>query len=166
MHFQDNRITLPLIDFSALEQLRHLQPLKVRQALASLEQDLPKIIDFDRLAASINLSLRHLERVFKKHIGCSPSRYYLQLLLNHAHRLLRASPRLIQRVATACGVGSRAQFFQSYRKHFGNILPVDPLTRAHLEDRHQYDRQAPKLSSSLVALFLAQDEPTFATFRL
>jgi transcriptional regulator GlxA family with amidase domain len=161
MHFQDNRSTLPLIDFSALEQRRHLQPLKVRQALASLEQDLPEIIDFDRLAASINLSRRHLERLFKKHVGCSPSRYYLQLRLNHAHRLLRARPQSIQRVATECGFGSSAQFCQSYRKHFGNILPVDPLTRAHLEDR-----QAPKLSSSLVALTLAQDEPTFASFRL
>lgn len=160
MHFQDNRITFPSIDFGALEQRRHLQPLKVRQALTSLEQDLPDIIDFDKLASSINLSRRHLERLFKKHVGCSPSRYYLQLRLHQAHRVLRAGPRSIQSVAMAFGFESSAQFCQSYRKYFGNILPV-----AHVEDRHQCDRQAAKLSSSLVALILAQGEPTFATFR-
>ncbi|QCY09465.1 helix-turn-helix domain-containing protein [Pseudomonas sp. MPC6] len=110
MHFQDNRITLPLIDFSAPAQLRHRQPLKVRQALASLEQELPVMIDFDKLAASMNLSRRHLERLFKTHIDCSPSHYCRQLRLSHAHRLLRARPPSIQRVATARGVGSSAQF--------------------------------------------------------
>lgn len=82
MHFQDNRITFPLIDFSALEQLLHLQPLK-----------------------------GHFERLFKTHIDCSPSHYCLQLRLNHAHRFLRARSPSIRRVATACGAGSSPQFF-------------------------------------------------------
>ncbi|MFN2332288.1 MAG: helix-turn-helix domain-containing protein, partial [Halomonas sp.] len=71
------------------------------------------------LAEHLGISRRQLERLFKKHLRAVPSRYYLDLRLQRARRLLRESERPAGEVALMTGFSSAAHFSTSYRNHFG-----------------------------------------------
>lgn len=65
------------------------------------------------------ISRRELERLFKKYLQAVPSRYYLDLRLQQARRLLRDSDRPAGEIALATGFSSAAHFSTAYRNHFG-----------------------------------------------
>ncbi|MCT7656442.1 AraC family transcriptional regulator [Oceanimonas sp. NS1] len=64
--------------------LRHLvgpaQP-KLAEVVALMEANLEEPITLDELAHYVGLSRRQVERLFQRHVKCSPSRYYLNLRL-------------------------------------------------------------------------------------
>ena len=64
--------------------LKHLlgtQQPKLQEVVALMESNLEEPIDLDELAAYVHVSRRQLERMFQKHLYCTPSRYYLKLRL-------------------------------------------------------------------------------------
>ncbi len=66
------------------------------------------------LAKAAGMSLRQLERLFDRHFGMSPRRYYLDLRLQRARSMLQYTDMSIVEVAVACGFGSAAHFSRSY----------------------------------------------------
>ena len=76
-------------------------------------------IQFSEVAILSNLSLRQMERLFQKYLKCSPSRFYLNLRLDHARHLLIYTPMLVVEVAIAAGFSSSSYFSKAYREHFG-----------------------------------------------
>jgi len=71
------------------------------------------------LAASVDLSTRQLERLFRKYIGEAPTRYYLGLRLNRARFLLRQTSMPILTVGLACGFVSASHFSKCFSETFG-----------------------------------------------
>nr|WP_281493717.1 GlxA family transcriptional regulator [Ancylobacter koreensis] len=71
------------------------------------------------LARRLDVSPRHLERLFRRHLGVSPSAYHLALRLERARELLRLSPLAVTDVGLACGFQSAAHFSTAYARHFG-----------------------------------------------
>lgn len=102
--------------------LKHLfgstQP-KLLEIVALMEANLEEPICLDELAGYVFMSRRQLERLFQKHLLCSPSRYYIKLRLVRARRLLKQSPMSIVEVASACGFVSTSHFSKCYREFFG-----------------------------------------------
>lgn len=102
--------------------LRHVlgtsQP-KLLEIVALMEANIEEPLELEDLAAIAGISRRQLERLFLKHLHCSPSRYYLTIRVGRARQLLRQTSMMIIEVATACGFVSTPHFSKCYRGFFG-----------------------------------------------
>ncbi|MGV8860445.1 MAG: GlxA family transcriptional regulator [Pseudomonas sp.] len=118
-------------------QTMHNAPAKLQATLALMNEHLTRTLGINELAETMGISRRHLERLFKHRLGCSPSRHYLDLRLQQARQLLRAGEQPMSDVARECGFVSLQHFFRCYRQYFG----------AHPRD----ERIPPQPSRSLIA---------------
>ncbi|HZO20883.1 MAG TPA: GlxA family transcriptional regulator [Steroidobacteraceae bacterium] len=84
-----------------------------------MEQNIEKPLSLDEIAAATELSRRQIERLFKRHLGCVPKRYYLQMRLRRARELLLQTSMPIIDITTACGFQSPPHFSRCYRAQFG-----------------------------------------------
>ena len=91
---------------------------KLVAAIKMMEENLEEPLSPDSLARSVGLSRRQLERLFRHHIGRSPTHYYLELRLQRARLLLIQTDLPIVDVAVACGFVSASHFSKSYRQQF------------------------------------------------
>ncbi len=89
----------------------------LNKAIKIMQMNIEEPITISDLAAQINHSPRWLERNFKSVMKCSPSNYYRELRLNHAHSLLLNTNMSIQEIALASGYQSG--FSIAYRQCFG-----------------------------------------------
>ena len=71
------------------------------------------------LAAAVGISRRQLERLFRRHVGRPPNRYYMQLRLDRARKLLLQTDMAVVDVAMACGFVSASHFAKCYRRLYG-----------------------------------------------
>ncbi|WP_227367783.1 GlxA family transcriptional regulator [Halomonas sp. M20] len=94
-------------------------PLSLTDAVALMESNIEEPLSTHELAAHLGISRRQLERLFKKYLQAVPSRYYLNLRLQQARRLLRESDSAIGDIALETGFSSAAHFSTAYRNHFG-----------------------------------------------
>ncbi|MEM8857234.1 MAG: GlxA family transcriptional regulator [Chloroflexota bacterium] len=97
-------------------------PDVLREVLLVMEQNLEEAIPMPLLANRVGVSQRQLERIFKKHLGITPKRYYLNLRLIRGRALLTQTQLTIAEVAGACGFKSSEHFTRSYVKFF-NMAP-------------------------------------------
>ena len=105
------RISLP-----ARLGVRHPKLLSV---IDLMEKHLEDPLSRADLARTSGLSTRQLERLFRKYLGRSPARYYLELRLNKARLLLLQTNMSVIDVALACGFVSASHFSKCYRDFFG-----------------------------------------------
>lgn len=108
---------------SLREQLSSQQP-KLAESITLMENNLEEPLNLNDLANYINLSRRQLERLFQKHLNCSPSRFYLKLRLAKAQTLLRETQGPIVTIANKCGFVSMPHFSKVYREYIG-MAPRD-----------------------------------------
>ncbi len=71
-----------------------------------------------RLADSVALSVRQLERLFHANLGKSPSKFYIELRMSRARELLANTELAIANIAEICGYESTSHFSRIYRQHF------------------------------------------------
>ncbi|MEM6439819.1 MAG: GlxA family transcriptional regulator [Pseudomonadota bacterium] len=71
-----------------------------------------------QLADEVQMSTRQLERLFRRYLDRSPKRYYLELRLEKARRLLLQTDMSVINVALACGFTSPSHFSKCYRGHY------------------------------------------------
>lgn len=100
-------------------QSTHNAPAKLQATLALMNEHLTRTLGIDELAEAMGISRRHLERLFKQNLGCSPSRRYLDLRLQQARQLLQTGKRPMPDVARECGFVSVQHFIRCYRQYFG-----------------------------------------------
>lgn len=158
--------------------LRHVlgtsQP-KLLEIVALMEANIEEPLELEDLAAIAGISRRQLERLFLRHLNCSPSRYYLTIRINRARQLLRQTSMMIIEVATACGFVSTPHFSKCYRGFFGvppsSERTIEPVPRGVRGRRELFvaDRggnlQEGALPSSTaeLALMAAKGESTYGS---
>ncbi len=91
---------------------------KLVAAIGRMEENLEDLVSPDAMAQSVGLSRRQLERLFRQHLGRSPTQYYLELRLERARALLIQTDLPVVEVAVACGFVSASHFSKSYRQQF------------------------------------------------
>jgi AraC-like DNA-binding protein len=92
-------------------------------------------ISVAQIAAEMNISANHLNRIFKTD-GVSVMRYLWLLRLEHAARLLTgaSTQRLqVQQIAYQCGFTSTAHFSRTFRQRYG-VSPRDAASAGLLSD--------------------------------
>lgn len=94
-------------------------PAPLCDAVQLMEANIEEPLTTHELAAHLGISRRQLERLFKKHLQAVPGRYYLDLRLQEARRLLRESDLPAGDIAMKTGFSSPAHFSTAYRNHFG-----------------------------------------------
>lgn len=92
---------------------------KLRRIVELMADHLDEPLSAIQLAKSAGLSVRQVERLFLRHLGVTPGRYYMRLRLERARELLRQTNMPILDVAVATGFTSHSYFAQSYRLQFG-----------------------------------------------
>jgi transcriptional regulator GlxA family with amidase domain len=92
---------------------------KLLAVIELMEKNLEEPLSRNELASSAGLSTRQLERLFRKYLGRSPARYYLELRLDRARLLLLQTNMSIIDVALACGFVSASHFSKCYRDFYG-----------------------------------------------
>ncbi len=97
----------------------HVSHPRIIAAIGQMEANLEQPLSRHELAASVGVSLRQLERLFRKYLGQPPARYYLDLRLHRAQVLLSQTTLSVLEVATACGFASASHFSQRYRALYG-----------------------------------------------
>jgi transcriptional regulator GlxA family with amidase domain len=137
LHFikkeQGLNLAAKIADFFCYERIRdyaevQLQPKLsdhnknstiLSEAISMMTNNLCEPLSILEIAQYTDLSQRHLERLFKKHLDCSPGRFYLNFRLETARNLLLTTDRSIKEIGQSCGFPSNAHFSKSYRELHG-----------------------------------------------
>jgi transcriptional regulator GlxA family with amidase domain len=102
---------------------------KLVAVISEMEGNLEQPLSQTELAQRVNLSTRQLERLFRKYLAATPTRYYLNLRLQRARQLLLQTPLSILSAALACGFVSASHFSKCYRECFGKSPRTERLTK-------------------------------------
>ncbi len=97
-----------------LEHLRHFH-----NAFEFMDKNFTEKITIRQLAASVNVSIHHFCRLFKKITGMTAVEYLTQLRLNHAEGLLKEGGMNITEVALASGFDDANYFSRMFKKNKG-----------------------------------------------
>ena len=81
------------------------------------------------LARLAGVSVRQLERLFRRHLGRGIHDQYRSMRLERARQLLRETPLPVLDVAVATGFTSSSQFARAYRRAFGESPSQTRLSR-------------------------------------
>jgi len=84
-----------------------------------MEDSADEPISQAKLATAVGLSSRQLERLFRRYLDRTPTRYYLELRLARARLLLLQTDLSVLEVALACGFVSASHFAKCYREVYG-----------------------------------------------
>lgn len=91
----------------------------LREVITLMKSNLEEPLGLDHLAQCVKLSRRQVQRFFQAQIGTPPQKYYLELRLTEAQRLIQNSRFAIIDVAIACGFVSAGHFSRRYSAYFG-----------------------------------------------
>lgn len=94
-------------------------PDALRHILELMRSNLEEPIHLDELAAFVGMSRRQIERMFQTYLDTTPYRYYLELRLTYAKRLLQQSSYSIINISVACGFLSTSHFSHCFKNYFG-----------------------------------------------
>lgn len=101
-----------------VSKLSVTQP-KLSSAITLMESNVEETLSIEEIAGYIGCSKRHFERLFKMHMHCTPSRYYIEIRLTKARQLLWQTNETITQIALACGFISAPHFSRCYKEFFG-----------------------------------------------
>ncbi|MCH6587826.1 MAG: helix-turn-helix domain-containing protein [Proteobacteria bacterium] len=109
-------IAIPGIAVGQRLGVRHPKLIRIVEAM---EDNLEEPLGLDGLAAIGGISRRQLERLFRGHLGDTPTGYYLKLRLRRARQFLEQTEMSVLDVSLACGFVSAPYFSRAYRALFG-----------------------------------------------
>ncbi|PTQ69145.1 GlxA family transcriptional regulator [Pseudomonas sp. GV071] len=90
-----------------------------RQVVELMEANLEELLELDQLAEYVGRSRRQVERLFREQLGTTPQRYYLELRITEARRLLQHSKLSVADVGLACGFVTSSHFSRCYSSYYG-----------------------------------------------
>ena len=105
---------------------------KLLIAVGDMESNLEDPLGQTELALRAGLSTRQLERLFRKYMSMTPTRYYLNLRLKRANQLLYQTTMSILTVALACGFVSASHFSKCYKEYYTRSPREERLRRFKL----------------------------------
>jgi len=94
---------------------------KIIEVVGLMEAHLEEPLSCAGLSARSGISTRQMERLFRKYLKRTPQRYYLELRLERAQRLLTQSSLPVMEVALACGFVSPSHFAKCYREQYSQV---------------------------------------------
>ena len=100
----------------------------IKRAVALMRNTVSDPVPLPQIAAEAGIHLRHLERLFHRHLGVSPRGYYQRLRLARARDLVQGTMLGLARVAEAVGFDSLSHFSKCYMDAHG-VRPSEDRQR-------------------------------------
>lgn len=91
----------------------------LREVVKLMDANLEEPLELDQLAAYAGRSRRQVERLFREQLDTTPQRYYLELRITEARRLLQHTELSQVEILVACGFVSPSHFSKCYDSYFG-----------------------------------------------
>ncbi len=91
----------------------------LREVVKLMDANLEEPLELEQLAVYAGRSRRQLERLFREQLGTTPQRYYMELRITEARRLLQHTELSQVDVLVACGFVSPSHFSKCYSAYFG-----------------------------------------------
>ncbi|MRX51284.1 helix-turn-helix domain-containing protein [Paracoccus sp. S-4012] len=107
---------------------------RLAQVIARMEETVEEPVSPADLAEETGMSTRQLERLFRRYLGRSPKKYYMETRLARARNLLMQTPMSVIEVALACGFSSPSHFSKCYRAQYGATPYRERGTGGQAED--------------------------------
>lgn len=92
---------------------------KLASIIRRMEATLDAPLSAPELAAAAGLSVRQMERLFRRYIGTTPNKHYNLLRLNRARDLLVQTDLSITEISVATGFLSQSHFAKRFKAQFG-----------------------------------------------
>jgi transcriptional regulator GlxA family with amidase domain len=99
-----------------------------------MERQLDDPVEAEALSVKAGLSVRQIERLFRRHLDTTPTLYHLKLRLERCRQLLRQTDMSVVDVGAACGFTSASCLSRAYKSHFG-VAPSRDRTEPWLARR-------------------------------
>ena len=111
------------------------------RVVQQMEANLSEPLRLADMSPASGLSRRQMERLFRREMGRTPARYYLDLRLERAHLLLATSSLPVIEIAMACGFSTASHFSRTYRERYGCTPQRSRLVEAERRARANQGEQ-------------------------
>jgi len=91
----------------------------IAHTVAAMRRRMTEGEDLDGIAAQSGVSQRQLQRLFRRHLGMTPTQYFLKARLQRARHLLQYSTLCVTEIAIATGFASISHFTRRYTELYG-----------------------------------------------
>lgn len=102
---------------------------RLEEAVRLMEKWIEQPIPIAAIARRIGVSTNTLEQIFKRHVGMTPGRFYLNLRLKAANRMVLNTGLSMREIAVRSGFNSLSAFSRAYAKNFGQ-----PAQKVRVQD--------------------------------
>lgn len=92
---------------------------RLLKVLAHMEANIEEPATKEQLARVGGISVRQLDRLFRKYLGETPTKRYIQIRLAQAEQLLRTTGVTATETAFACGFKSSSHFSRIFKRRYG-----------------------------------------------
>ncbi len=92
---------------------------RLLDCIAIMEANFEQPLLTSEMSSAVGLSIRQIERLFQRHLGVTPIRYYLDIRLNQVRHLLEETDIPLMDIALQTGFSSASHLSQHFRKRFG-----------------------------------------------
>ncbi|MCA1613947.1 MAG: helix-turn-helix domain-containing protein [Acidobacteria bacterium] len=96
---------------------------RVEAVIALMRRDLRRKLALTDMARAVNLTPFHFSRLFKAETGGPPAKYFKQLRLCEARRMLESTFLSVKEITAAVGFRDESHFVRDFRAH-----RADPTT--------------------------------------
>lgn len=108
---------------------------RLAAAIEVMEKNLEFTLSIKQTANKSAISTRHMARLFHDELNTTPSKFYMNLRIKTAKRLLQQTDMAIAEVTAACGFSSSAYFSRVYKQRF-NISPGREIRTMKGKNKH------------------------------
>ena len=96
----------------------HLDQI-IEQAKLLMYENVMDNVDFENIAAQLNVSYSWFRKIFRDYTGYPPAKYFIQLKLRRAQHMLANTDTSIKEIAFALGFKSSEHFFSTFKRVTG-----------------------------------------------
>ena len=119
---------------------------RVERVKTLIESNFDRELSVGEMARFVDLSVSHLQHLFKNEVGQSPAHYVQSLRLKRARDLLESSSLSIKQIMFRIGTKDRSNF----ERRFKQAYKVTPVQYRKLAGHHtSKTSQTPQTSSAL-----------------
>lgn len=94
-------------------------PTNLQELIQLMQSNIEEPLTIHELHQYTRISRRQIERLFQTHLNVSPSKYYLELRITCARRLLLQTDESITNISIACGFANSSHFSNCFKSFFG-----------------------------------------------
>lgn len=91
----------------------------IDRAIRFMENHITENISLDEIADHVGLSKYYFNRLFNRHIGMTPHRYFINMRVQYAKRLLLTTYASVEEIAESCGFDNPSNFIRLFKQRTG-----------------------------------------------